>query len=109
MSTRTKNLLGQLNELRIQAGRPPLKVWKGSYADLEKTIEELTPKKKTETKSPAPVKKGRKTVETMTVAEYCTQNGLNPKVARAKLRKSGLKKEGPWTLTAEVKSILMAS
>lgn len=38
----------------------------------------------------------------MSVAEYCKQFDINPKIARAKLRKAGVKQvEGHWVATRE--------
>lgn len=39
-------------------------------------------------------------------AEYCAAQDINPKVARAKLRRAGLKSGGSWKVTAEVKKVL---
>lgn len=66
-------------------------------------------KKEQEYKKPNFQKQGvqaKNPKETMTLTEWCHQQGINPKVARAKLRQSGLKRDGQWCLTSEVKMIL---
>lgn len=120
----TAELLNTLNVLRAAAGKPTLKSWKESRAKLEAAIEMLKPKiVKTVDETPI-VKKAvakaqdkPKTKERLTkkaisrtseFADWCRTQGINPKIARAKLRRAGVQKskDGGYALTPKVKELL---
>lgn len=117
--------LATLNTLRAKNNMPPLKAWKESKAKLEAAISKLAAKaplkeqlevsaKPVKTPKDKPAKKATKSTVTKkakseisisTIAEECN---MDPKVARAKMRrKFGLKEEGKWpTSMAEIKKVL---
>lgn len=68
----------------------------------KKTAPPVKAAPKKELKKPEPSKK------TGEFAQFCKDNELNPKVARAKLRRAGLKSGGAWQLTPEVKKTLLS-
>lgn len=106
------NRLATLNTLRTAAGKAPLKSWKESNAKLEAAIAALTPAAKLS--EPAPVAKAEAKVQKKAAASYahadrplqaiCKELNLNPKVARAKLRKAGL--SAPYTDAKAIRKAL---
>lgn len=86
----TAEMLARLNDLRTAAGMKSIRAWKGSRAALEAAIAAL----------PAVVPDGPLLPEAADVAtevgapkslaDWCRENGINPKVARAKLRRAGV-------------------
>lgn len=82
----TAEMLARLNDLRTAAGMKPTKAWKGSRTALEAAIEALSPKQDAQRTAPD------EAVRT-SLAEWCRENGINPKVARAKLRRAGAPRE----------------
>lgn len=114
--------LTELNTLRVAKGMKPLKAWKESKAKLDAAITKLSgtdaaPAKKTATtKAVKPAKAAKKTpVEGVSVSTIAAELGIDPKVARAKLRRAfgdadGTGSNGRWVFTkakiAEIKEIL---
>ena len=121
----TKDLLMELNELRKEKGMKPLKAWKESRAKLEAAIDKLdnevvgdkespaeearverkAGRKRPAKKKPDPKKKptGKKRGPQpkndglLSVSDIAREIGIDPKVARAKLRRYGEKPEdGRW-------------
>lgn len=102
--TATRDLLITLNTLREQNGQVPLKSWKSSRAKLEEAIAKLTPaetpapkakkaKKAKVAKADAPTKSS----DDLSVADIARELGINPKVARAKLRRHKMQSaDGRW-------------
>lgn len=99
MST-TAERLATLNALRATKGKAPIKAWKESRAKLEAAIAALTEQVKAP-KAPVEVSKaklshvlkGAMAPRARDFAEWCRQNDVNPKVARAKLRRAGIEKD----------------
>lgn len=103
-------LLVTHNELALKAGRTPLKVWKGSKEKLQERIEVLDPRdnpitvesltaiKKLEDKLiEKAIKQKEESDNTLSISQIAKEVGLNPKVARAKLRRKGrIANEGRW-------------
>lgn len=85
--TSTSSLLSRLNVLRIKAGMKPLK-HATSAAKMQADIEKLKP------------------ARTSDVAEYAREKGINPKVARALLRRHFAKPATGWVMTDEIKAKL---
>lgn len=81
----TAEILARFNDLRVPAGMKPIRSWKGSRAALEASIAALTEHPNTERADDA--------AAPMTLAHWCRENGINPKVARAKLRRAGAPRE----------------
>lgn len=81
----TAEMLARLNDLRTAAGMKPISSWKGSRAALEVAIAALTEHPNTERTDDASTP--------MTLADWCRENEINPKVARAKLRRAGAPRE----------------
>lgn len=100
----------ELNALRIAAGMKPLKSWKESKAKLDAAVTKLSktmpvketlkasveltaPEKETIKKLDKAVKKGvaaertAKSVDGVSISTIATKLGIDPKVARAKLRR----------------------
>ena len=115
----TADLLKELNELREEKGMKPLKAWKQSRTKLEAEIDKLDEEVVGDTGSPAeenrkerkakrkkPAKKkasGKKRGPQpkndglLSVSDIAREIGIDPKVARAKLRRNGEKPEdGRW-------------
>lgn len=109
----TKDLLMELNELREAKDMKPIKTWKQSRAKLEEAIDNLdaestppankkpvTKKKKPAAKKKPPGKKRGpqpKDDGLLSVSDIAREIGIDPKVARAKLRRYGEKAEdGRW-------------
>lgn len=121
------HLLKELNELRVELGKKPLSAWKSSRAKLVETIDQLDeeimnrdpsesstmpPAKKQAAKKKAaakkkPAKKKKPTGKKrgpqpkndglLSVSDIARELGIDPKVARAKLRRHGQKAtEGRW-------------
>jgi len=80
----TAEMLARLNDLRTSAGMKPIKAWKGSRAALEAAIA-AQPMSAATDDGP--------TAAPMSLADWCRENGINPKVARAKLRRAGAPRE----------------
>lgn len=105
--TNTAKLLDEHNELARATGKMPLKVWKQSQEKLKGRISELR-KLAGKDHKPATKKIVDKMIEKeaarkvandniITVASVAKELGMNPKVARAKLRRAGMKaNEGRW-------------
>lgn len=88
----TAEMLARLNDLRTAAGMKPIKAWKGSRTALEAAIEGVSqPMSTTVQTDDAPVVADA--AAPMTLADWCRENGINPKVARAKLRRAGAPRE----------------
>lgn len=97
----TAELLAKLNSLRANANKPPLKAWKESRAKLEAAVAALTPAMPAEVitaaEEPAAnvaasVPKASKAVRpgnafTVTLANIARELNLQPKIARAKMRR----------------------
>ena len=117
--------LATLNTLRVKNNMAPLKAWKESKAKLEAAIGKLTTKadpvaKELKATSVAKAKPAKPTkVAKEKVAKEPKDNSLSistiaegldidPKVARAKMRRAfGKKEEGKWPNTvAEIKKVL---
>ena len=81
--------LAYLNELCAREDRSHLKSWKESRKALEDAIAKIEARLPKE-QPVAKTAEGRKG----DFAEWCRQNGFNPKVARAKLRKANHKRNG---------------
>jgi len=117
----TAMLLDELNELRDEAGMKPLASWKSSRVKLEEAIDKLDAKVNAPNGQPSPplgesatdsksktVKKPKKPADKkkkapskddglMGVSDVAKELGINPKVARAKLRRNGMKStDGRW-------------
>lgn len=115
MST-TAERLATLNALRATKGKAPIKAWKESKAKLEAAIEALSPKQVKAPKAPVEVSKaklshvlkGAMAPRARDFAEWCRQNDVNPKVARAKLRRAGIEKDekGNYPLNAQTVAIV---
>jgi len=124
--------LATLNILRAKHDMKPLKAWKESKAKLEAacaklakvaSVTDLPPNKelakpaKEATKKPVKTKPAAKAkVEGVSVSTIAKDLGIDPKVARAKLRRSfgdadGTGSNGRWVFTdakvKEIKAILM--
>lgn len=115
-------IIDRYNELTEQLGEPAIKEWKGKRVDLENEIEalELRVKAKQATAKKAekiePAKKTEPATEKtlISVAELARELQIDPKLARAKLRRKGYKSsEGHWPvmerggkLFNEIKGIL---
>lgn len=82
--TTTTVLTEKLNTLRIAAGMSPLKSWKGSRAKLNEQIEKLEREAKKNKPAKAPKKASS---DTITLADIARELDINPKVARAKMRR----------------------
>lgn len=100
------NRLATLNALRTAAGKAPLKSWKESKAKLEAAIAALTPAAKL---SEPETKVQKKAAASYAHADrplkaICKELNLNPKVARAKLRKAGL--SAPYTDAKAIRKAL---
>lgn len=80
-------LLARLNDLRVRNAQKPLKS-PLSISKMEEAIKALTPNTASE------------------VAEYARSKGVDPKVARALLRRHLEKPATGWTLTNEVKELI---
>jgi len=84
----TNELLTKYNLLASRAGKKPLKAWKDSKAKLQARIDALVPTEQVPSKpAKKPVANGE---STMSVADVARELGINPKVARAKLRRKGI-------------------
>jgi hypothetical protein len=95
----TADLLKRLNELRAATGQKPIKSWKESKAKLEVAVAALEP-------SDAPADDG----DTLTAAQIAKSIGLDPRIARAILRKSDLPhaRGKGWTFPAADKAAVVA-
>lgn len=99
----TKEALEQLNALRIANGEKPYKAWKESRAKLDAKLAQYTPQHNVTpalvevAETPAadvPAKPAVKKLEapvgnalTVTLADIARELNLNPKIARAKMRR----------------------
>lgn len=89
------SLLGQLNVILEAKGKKPLKSWKESKENLQKRIQKEKISTK-ETKKPAKKSTSKKS-DGQSVVDIARKLGINPKVARAKLRRAGLSSNnGRW-------------
>jgi hypothetical protein len=88
------NKLDQLNEYRAAQGKKPLKAWKESAAKLDALLASLAPE----------TPKGKHT----TLPRIAREMGIDPKTARAKLRK---KHGAAWKSLpeAELRSLISPS
>jgi len=84
MTNSAATLLARLNDLRTRNDLKPLK-HPMPIAKMEKAIADLTPNTTSE------------------IAEYARSKGVNPKVARALLRRHFEKPATGWALTNEIK------
>lgn len=104
-----KQLLNEYNELAKAHGKMKLTSWKQSKEKLEARLEELReleqghgkmkPKNKelVDKLIEKEVKRKIEAENDLNVVKIAVEEGFNPKVARAKLRRSGLKSnEGRW-------------
>lgn len=94
----TKEALEQLNALRIANGEKPYKAWKESRAKLDAKLAQYAPQPAVDD-SPAPTetadadaptpepKKVIGNALTITLADIARELNLNPKIARAKMRR----------------------
>lgn len=115
---KTTELLSALNVLRVRAGKPALKAWKESRAKLQAAYDLLNakdiadfekhderkatdkakvdrmyaPRKSATEKASPKVVVNEMSARQSDFAEWCRQNNVNPKVARARLRKAGIEK-----------------
>ena len=87
MTTTAATLLARLNDLRAKNDMKPLKS-PMSIAKMEEAIAKLTPNGTSE------------------IAEYARSKGVNPKVARALLRRHLAKPATGWALTNEVRELI---
>lgn len=100
---KASQMLAKLNELRIANSKPALKSWRDSNAKLAAAIAKL--------ESAAPQTKAAAINETKTraskLAAWALENGINPKIARARLRHAGVEKaaDGHYELNARVRKI----
>jgi len=125
----TKAKLAELNTLRTIAGLKPLKAWKDSTAKLDAAIfaftqkkevveenknkiDEVTADKKSEPAKAKTVKKTKaakteKPADGTSIATIASELDMDPKVARAKLRRAFPDHEGAWNFTnkAEIDKI----
>jgi len=79
--------LDTLNTIRARLGKAPLKSWKESKAKLLTTIEKLTAQLPVEAQKKAPKKAPKVNGENVTLANIARGIGLDPKIARAKMRR----------------------
>lgn len=88
----TNELLKEHNDLAKKTGKLPLKVWKG---DKNKLIARINDLKKSPKKVGEVVDKEDGLI---TISEIAEGINMDPKVARAKLRRKGMKSnEGRWS------------
>jgi hypothetical protein len=92
MTSTSATLLARLNTLRVANDMKPLKAPK-SIASMEADIASLSPAND----------------RTSDVAEYARSKGVDPKVARALLRRHLEKPATGWALTDEVRELIDAS
>lgn len=104
-----KQLLDEYNELAKANGKMKLTSWKQSKEKLKARLEELRElsqdrgKAKLKNKElvnkliEKEIKRKIEAEDSLTVVDVAVEEGLNPKVARAKLRRSGFRSnEGRW-------------
>lgn len=111
--TTTKELLNTFNTAAAASGKATLKAWKGTKEALQTRIDAIlseddalapagtptTPKKATPTKKATTKKATKAPTNTTTVVEIAASLKINPKVARAKLRRRGMSAtEGRWSV-----------
>lgn len=108
---KTSELVELYNKLATEAGKPTIKTWKGKREDLTTRINQLNPKgpeevvivdEPLEEVKPEPKKKAEVVSKTgerlVTIKQVAMDLGIDPKVARAKLRRRGkAANEGRWT------------
>lgn len=115
----TQSLLQQLNVILETKGKKPLKSWKASVEKLKERIQKErldvatgeadgnapnpqqlpkeTKPKKAPKKKPSTKPTAKKSSDDISVVDIAAQLGINPKVARAKLRRAGLSSsKGRW-------------
>lgn len=90
--TTTASMLTRLNELREANGLKPLKAWKESKQKLEDAIRKLSDATidemiEEDKKVPCKAPSANPNPESITLAQIARELGINPKVARTKMRR----------------------
>jgi hypothetical protein len=92
--------LAMLNELRVRAGKEPLKAWKESNEKLAQAFAQLRAALHKE----EPKQKRHKAKHNGDFASWCKENKMGQKQARSKLRRHGF--TSPYVITPETEAVL---